>query len=61
MSKKDFNIGERPKAISSIRALYECFDWITQNSQLGRKRDEILSGAMSYQENSLVIFYRIEG
>lgn len=50
----------KSKAISYIKALYERFDWITQYPHLGRERNEIKPSVMSYQENSHVIFYRIE-
>lgn len=50
----------KKKAIAYIGALYERFDWLGDNPQVGKKRTDIKERLMSYQEGSHIIFYRID-
>ena len=35
------------------------FEWLTENSKAGKKREDVKEGYRSYPEESHVIFYRI--
>ncbi len=50
----------KAKAIQYVSALYERFEWLSNQPHMGRNRDYISASLLSYQEGSHVIFYRRE-
>jgi len=40
-----------------IRGLISRFSWLTENSQIGKHRDDIKQGYYSFPEGSHIIFY----
>lgn len=42
-----------------IRALVSRFEWLTENSQIGKRRDDIKSGYYCFPEGSHFIFYTL--
>ncbi len=54
-TQKRWGIRQRNKYLASLDARMH---WLVENPQLGKKRDDIKSGYLSYQEGRHVIFYR---
>lgn len=48
------------KADTFIRSLYEHFKWLSDQPEVGRKRDGILEGSYSYTYEKYTTFYRIK-
>ena len=42
-----------------LSQLEQRFEWLAQNPQLGKKRDDVKEGYRSYPEGRHVIFYRM--
>ena len=42
-----------------LSQLEQRFEWLAENPQLGKKRDDVKEGYRSYPEGRHVIFYRI--
>ena len=47
------------QASKYLSQLEQRFEWLTENEESGKKRDEVKDGYRSYPEERHVIFYRI--
>jgi len=46
------------QATDYTNKLFKRFEWLAENSNLGKKRDEVSEGYLSYFEESHTIFFR---
>jgi len=49
------------KAKTYTKQLYNRFEWLSKNPQLGINRNDVESGCRSYFEGSHSIFYQVNG
>lgn len=57
-TQKQWGIRQRDKYLASLDARMH---WLVKNPQLGKMRDDVKPGYLSYKEGSHVIFYRRAG
>jgi len=55
------NVGGEHQANKYINQMESRFEWLTTNSHLGAKRNEVKEGYLSYFEGKHTIFYRKAG
>lgn len=60
ISRYSTNQWGKAKAIQYVGALYERFDWLSHQPDIGKSREYLKANLLSYHEGSHVIFYRVE-
>jgi len=55
---QEWGIGQADKY---IRTMISRFEWLSENSQMGKRRKDIKPGYYSFPEGSHVIFYTLTG